>query len=212
MGENMNKKFTVAKSLLVVALAGASLGTAVAQQNTGYVIDTRGMVVKNGFGECWRTGYWTPAMAIAECDPGLVKSAAKPAAPAAGPSVETMMVHGDGLFDFNKATIKPEGKKRLDEALARFKGMKLEKVAITGHTDRLGSAKYNEKLSQKRADAVKDYLVAHGVDKAKITAVGKGSSMPRTKADECPGTKKTKKLVACLAPDRRVEIEATFVK
>jgi OOP family OmpA-OmpF porin len=208
----MQKKSTVAKSLLAVVLAGAAIGTAVAQQNTGYVIDTRGLVVKNGFGECWRTGYWTPAMAIAECDPGLVKSAAaaKPAA-AAAPAAETIVVHGDGLFDFNKATIKPEGKQRLDEAVARFKDKKLEKVVITGHTDRFGSAKYNEKLSQKRADAVKDYLAAKGVDKSKITASGKGSTMPRTKADECPG-KQSKKVIACLAPDRRVEIEATFAK
>ena len=203
-------KQNLIKSLLAVAIAAAA-GSALAQQNTGYVIDTRGAVVKNGFGECWRTGYWTPAMAIAECDPGLVKSAVAAKA-AAAPAAETIVVHGDGLFDFDKATIKPEGKKRLDEAVARFSGKKLEKVVITGHTDRLGSAKYNEKLSQKRADAVKDYLAAKGVDKTKISAVGKGSTMPRTKADECPGNKKTKKLVACLAPDRRVEIEATFAK
>jgi OmpA-OmpF porin, OOP family len=203
-------KKPVTTSLIALALAGAAIGTAVAQQNTGYVIDTRGAVVKSGFGECWRTGYWTPAMAIAECDPGLVKSAAA-AKPAAAPAAETIVVHGDGLFDFNKATIKPEGKKRLDEAVARFKDKKLEKVVITGHTDRFGSAKYNEKLSQKRADAVKDYLASKGVDKDKISAVGKGSTMPRTKADECPG-KQSKKVIACLAPDRRVEIEATFSK
>jgi OmpA-OmpF porin, OOP family len=202
-------KNTVTRSLILAAILGGSVGSAVAQQNTGYVIDTRGAVVKSGFGECWRTGYWTPAMAIAECDPGLVKS--KPAAAAAAPAVETIVVHGDGLFDFDKATIKPEGKKRLDEAVARFKDKKLDKVVISGHTDRLGSAKYNEKLSQKRADAVKDYLVAKGVDKTKITATGKGSTMPRTKADECKG-KQSKKVIACLAPDRRVEIEATFSK
>jgi OOP family OmpA-OmpF porin len=205
----MHKK-PIVTSLIALALAGAAIGTAVAQQNTGYVIDTRGAVVKSGFGECWRTGYWTPAMAIAECDPGLVKSAAA-AKPAAAPAKETIVVHGDGLFDFNKATIKPEGKKRLDEAVARFKDKKLESVVITGHTDRFGSAKYNEKLSQKRADAVKDYLASKGVDKTKISAAGKGSTMPRTKADECPG-KQSKKVIACLAPDRRVEIEATFTK
>jgi OOP family OmpA-OmpF porin len=206
----MHKK-PITTSLIALALAGAAIGTAVAQQNTGYVIDTRGAVVKSGFGECWRTGYWTPAMAIAECDPGLAKG--KPAAvpAAAAPAIETMVVYGDGLFDFDKAIIKPEGKTRLDEAVARYKGTKLDKIVITGHTDRIGSAKYNEKLSQKRADAVKDYLVAKGVDKNKISAVGKGSTMPRTKADECQG-KKSKKVIACLAPDRRVEIEATFSK
>lgn len=206
-------KKIVSNSLILAAIFGGSAGAAIAQDKSGYVLDTRGAVVKSGYGLCWRTGYWTPAMAIAECDPELARG--KPvAAPAAIKSVaapEKLALSADGLFDFGKATLKKEGKAKLDELAAKLQGKKLDKLTVSGHTDRFGSAKFNQKLSQKRADAVKAYLAGKGLDKTKIVAEGKGSMQPKTAAKQCDG-KKSAKVIACLAPDRRVEIEATFAK
>ena len=206
----MQKK-SITQSLILAAMLGATIGTAVAQESTGYVIDSRGAVVKSGYGLCWRTGYWTPAMAIAECDPELAKGKSAAVATKSVAAPEKLSLSADGLFDFGKATLKKDGKAKLDEFVAKLKGKKLDKLIVTGHTDRFGSAKFNQKLSQKRADAVKAYLAGKGVDKTKIMAEGKGSSQPKTAAKQCEG-KKSAKVIACLAPDRRVEIEATFAK
>jgi len=81
-------------------------------------------------------------------------------------------------------------------------------ITVEGHTDRLGSPAYNQKLSLQRAESVKSYLVTPGgIDAAKISAVGKGESVPVTKPGECKGNKPSPKLIACLQPDRRVEVE-----
>jgi OOP family OmpA-OmpF porin len=83
-------------------------------------------------------------------------------------------------------------------------------VTVEGHTDRLGTPDYNQRLSQERADAVKAYLVSTGkVDPMKITAVGKGESNPVTSPEACRGAAATAALIACLQPDRRVEIEVS---
>jgi len=199
------------RTLVLAAVIGAACSGAIAEDKSGYVLDTRGAVVKSGYGLCWRTGYWTPAMAIAECDPELARGKPMAAKAAVAPVSEKLALSADGLFDFGKSTIKKEGKTALDGIVAKLKGKKLDKLTVTGHTDRFGSAKFNQNLSQKRADAVKAYLAGKGVEKTKIMTTGKGSSMPVTKADQCAG-KKTAKVVACLAPDRRVEIEAVFAK
>ena len=172
---------------------------------------------------CWRAGYWTPAMAIEGCDPDLVpkpKAEAAPApapapapvaaaapAPAAAPQVQKITLASKALFDFDKAILKPEGKSAIDsEIISKLSGVqKLELVLVTGHTDRIGTQQYNQKLSERRADAVRDYLVSKGVAKDKIETLGMGKTQP------LPGVvchqKNFRALVACLAPDRRVEIE-----
>lgn len=212
----------VKKSLLIASLLGTSIA-AFAQTpgvdlkgNVGYLIDARGNVVKSGSGLCVRTGYWTPAMAIEECDPDLVKkdlAATSKAAPAAGvkPSAEKLTLAADTLFDFDKATLRPEGKAKLDELAAKVKEIKLEVIIAVGHADRLGSAAYNQKLSEKRAAAVKEYLVSKGVEANRVYTEGKGKTQPKTKADECKGPK-SKKVIACLQPDRRVDIEVIGTK
>jgi len=212
-------------SVLLAALLGLS-ATAFAQTpgidtagTVGYVIDQRSYVAKSGTGLCWRTGYWTPAMAIEECDPDLVKKevAAAPVAPAAAPApapkpaAEKVTLSADALFDFNKAILRSEGKAKLDKLVEDIKSVNLEVIIATGHADRFGADAYNQKLSEKRSAAVKTYLVGKGVDANRVFAEGKGETQPVTKPDDCKGSK-SKKVIACLQPDRRVDIEIIGTK
>jgi len=217
-------KNTIKISLLAATLLG--IGASVSAQTpgvdmkgtVGYVIDQRGYVAKSGTGLCWRTGYWTPAMAIAECDPDLVKKeAAKPAAPAAAaatpkPAAEKITLAADTLFDFDKATLRPAGKEALDGLVGKIKDIKLEVIIAVGHADRFGSDAYNQKLSEKRAASVKTYLVGKGIEANRVYTEGKGEKQPVT-GDKCgKSEKKTKQLIECLQPDRRVEIEVIGTK
>jgi OOP family OmpA-OmpF porin len=160
-------------------------------------------------------------MAIVECDPDLIPKPPPPAPPPAAapppppppparapaPQVQKITLASKALFDFDKAVLKPEGKAAIDsEIIAKLKDVqKLELVLVTGHTDRIGTQAYNQKLSERRADAVRDYLVSKGVAKDKIETLGMGKTQP------LPGVvcnqKNFKELIACLAPNRRVEVE-----
>jgi OOP family OmpA-OmpF porin len=114
----------------------------------------------------------------------------------------------ESLFTFDKSDLRPEGKAALDKFAKELEGTQFEMITVEGHTDRLGSQAYNQALSQRRADAVKGYLVGPGgVDAAKISSVGRSESMPISKPGDCQGDKPSPKLIACLQPDRRVEIE-----
>ncbi|MCX8087555.1 MAG: OmpA family protein [Rhodocyclaceae bacterium] len=224
MMKSAAKPILLAAALGIAATAQAQTPGVDMKGTVGYVIDQRGYVAKSGAGLCWRTGYWTPAMAIAECDPDLVKkeepkaapAAApaaqeqKPAAPAPKPAAQKVTMAADALFDFDKAVLRPEGRAKLDKLVDDMKGIKLEVVIAVGHADRIGSDKYNQKLSERRAAAVKDYLVSKGIEANRIYAEGKGEKQPVT-GDKCKNMGKehrsNKKLVECLQPDRRVEIE-----
>lgn len=190
-------------------------------------------------GLCWRTGYWTAELAAntpvvgspfpagCACDKALmpkekceapVVAAAEPApapaaapAPAVKPSAEKITVAADALFDFDKAVLRPEGKAKLDELADKSKQLKLEAIIAVGHADRFGKPAYNQKLSERRAVAVKDYLVGKGVAADIVYTEGKGNTQPVTKPDECKGPK-SKKVVDCLQPDRRVVIEVIGTK
>jgi OmpA-OmpF porin, OOP family len=135
----------------------------------------------------------------------------EPAAePACQPQMDTITVGAEKLFGFDKANLKAEGKAALDEAAAKIKANpEIKAVIVTGHTDRLGSNAYNNKLSARRANQVKAYLVKQGVDGGMIDAVGKGESEPVV---QCSGNKATKKLISCLQPNRRVTIQAEGTK
>ncbi len=116
----------------------------------------------------------------------------------------------EALFGFDATVVRPEGRTALDAFASELAGVQYSHVVIEGHTDRLGSTQYNEKLSMQRAEAVKDYLVRNGrVDPSKIAAVAKGESEPVTQPQDCKGNTKNAALVACLQPDRRVEIEVS---
>jgi len=135
--------------------------------------------------------------------------AAAPVQPAVTPPARRRVsFSAESLFTFDKSDLRPEGKTALDTFANELAGTRFEMITVEGHTDRLGSQAHNQPLSQRRADAVKAYLVASGkVDAAKVSAVGKSESAPVTKPEDCKGRTASPKLIACLQPDRRVEIE-----
>ena len=208
----------------IVAILAATLGLCASlahaqTTNSVYVIDGRGQVATDPYGLCWRTGFWTPAAAATDpngckCDKDLIPKevcepkTAAPAAKAAAtkPAGEKVTVAADALFDFNKSTLRPEGKQKLDEVAAKADKLVLEVVIAVGHADRIGSAAYTQKLSEKRAASVKDYLVSKGIPANRVYTEGKGSTQPVTKSGQCKGPKSAK-VIACLQPDRRVDIE-----
>src|SRR5438874_1558294 len=210
--------------------AGAAGRTAAAANpppSRGYVGSGAGVVATNPYGLCWRSGAeWSADKAAAPCDavpraavaPAPIAKAPEPApaplaaaAPAPEPIViEKITLATDVLLEFNKADLKPAGQQRLDELAKNAQGANVDKVVLTGHADRIGSEEYNKELSEKRAQAVADYLAQKGVDSSRLQVEGKGESQPIT-GNECskmgPESNKNQKLIACLQPDRRVEAE-----
>ncbi len=183
-----------------------------------YGVDDRGVVARNTTGLCWHTGYWTPAMAIPECDPDLAKKTEVAAAPAAAPAAaavttapEKITFSADALFDFDRATLKPNGIQALNEFVSAIQGIKYDLIIAVGYADRIGSDDYNKKLSVRRAESVKAHLVSRGIEPSRVFVDGKGEANPVT-GNSCVGEKKTKSLIDCLAPDRRVEIEVAGTK
>lgn len=216
-------------SVLLAALLGLS-ASAFAQTpgvdlkgNVGYAVDQRGEVVRSGtYGRpghdtlCWRTGSWTPSMAIEACDPDMVKKPepvkAAAVTPPPKPAAEKITLSADALFDFDKADLRPAGKESLDGLAAKLKDIKLEVVTATGHADRIGKDAYNQKLSERRANSVKAYLVGKGIEENRVFAEGRGETQPVT-GDACgKSVVKSKKLIECLQPDRRVAIEVIGTK
>jgi OOP family OmpA-OmpF porin len=202
---------------VAVLFATAALATAAGAQTIDNWKNGSGdLVWKNGTNElCWRDANWTPATAAQGCDGAIVPKAAPaaaPAAPAAAPApaakpaaapaakpaaASKVTYAADAFFDFDKAVLKAEGKAKLDDLVGKVKGINLEVVIAVGHTDSTGADKYNQKLSVKRAEAVKAYLVSKGIEKNRVYTEGKGEAQPV--ADN-----KTK---AGRAKNRRVEIE-----
>jgi len=178
---------------------------------SAYVQDAQGNIVRDAFGLCIHTGYWTPADAVVGCDgkeapvaaPAPAPVAPAPVAPAPAPKAapvatsEKVSFAADALFDFDKAVLKPEGKAKILDLVSKLKGVNVEAIVSTGHTDSIGGVEYNQKLSVRRAEAVKAFLVANGVAADRVYTSGKGKSQPV--ADN-----KTKE---GRAKNRRVEIE-----
>lgn len=200
-----------------------------------YAIDQRNVVVKSGADLCWRTGSWTPGAATeakagelpiaCECDkdvvgadkcaPASARAASTPAAttpvtaavPAAPKKCDfSVTLSADDAFAFNKATLSKSAKATLDNAvLAKLDTCAtVNTVIINGHTDRLGSQSYNQKLSEKRADAVQSYLASKGLKAENMDTMGSGKTQPIKSCDDKLGRKK---LIECLAPNRRVTVD-----
>lgn len=135
---------------------------------------------------------------------------APPAPPPPPPAPQNVSFSADSLFDFDSAAVKPAGRGELDKLATDLRGVDFDVIKVTGHTDRIGRQAYNQKLSSQRAEAVGSYLVsAAGIPAGKISVKGVNGADPVTKPGECVGTKVTQALIACLQPDRRVDIEVT---
>jgi len=212
----MKKLNKVAMMFAVAALAtAAGAQSRVTAADGGAVIDnwqngTGELVWKNGTNElCWRDSTWTPATAAVGCDGALVPAAPPapvatpapppaPAAPAAPPVAASKVTFAaDAFFDFDKSVLKPEGRAKLDDLVSKIGGINLEVIIAVGHTDSIGSDAYNQRLSVRRAEAVKAYLVTKGIERNRVYTEGKGEKQPvadnRTKEGR--------------AKNRRVEIE-----
>ena len=141
----------------------------------------------------------------------VVPAALVAAAPVvAAPERRRVTFSADSLFAFDRSDVRPEGKTALDAFTRELRGTDYNTITVEGYTDRLGSEAYNQKLSSQRAESVKSYLVnTDGVDAAKVAASGKGESSAVTKPGDCKGNRPSAQLIACLQPDRRVEVEVT---
>jgi OOP family OmpA-OmpF porin len=213
-------KRTQILAIALSTLAFANLSNAGVVNNW---LSASGDVWKNASGECWRNASWTPATAATGCDGAIVEEPKLAPAPAPAPvappapqvesapaatqapapapapvSVSSKVTYAaDTFFDFNKSVIKPQAKAKLDDLVDKIKAINLEVIIAVGHTDAVGSDEYNQKLSMRRSNAVKAYLISKGVDKTRIYTEGKGEKQPV--ADN--GTKEGR------AKNRRVEIE-----
>jgi OOP family OmpA-OmpF porin len=211
----MNKlaKLVFAASAVVAASASAQTSSTTTDAkaltpHSAYVQDARGTVVRSGAGTCVRTGYWTPADAkVVGCD-GYIAAAApapaptQPAAAAPVPSAEKVSYAADTFFDFDKAVLKPAGKQQLDDVVSKTQGTDLEVIIAVGHTDSIGTDQYNQKLSIRRAEAVKAYLVSKGIPADRVYTEGKGESQPVADNKTSEGR----------AKNRRVEVEVVGSK
>jgi OOP family OmpA-OmpF porin len=181
-----------------------------------------GTVWKNGTNElCWRDSNWTPATAYPGCDGALQPPppppppapaprvappppAAPPApapapvpAPAPAPVSEKVTFATDALFDFDKYVLKPESQAKLTDLVDKTKAVNLEVIIAVGHTDSVGTEDYNQKLSVRRSDAIKNFLVGKGIEKNRIYTEGKGEKQPVADNKTSEGR----------AKNRRVEVE-----
>lgn len=206
---------------LAVLFASVALATAAGAQTVDNWRNGAGdLNWKNGSGElCWRGANWTPATAAKGCDGAIIPQpvvvvvvapapAAKPApapAPVAKPAPVVVIAvaatkvtyAADAFFDFDKSVLKPAGRANLDELIGKIKGINLEVIIAVGHTDSVGSNAYNQKLSVKRSESVKAYLVSKGIEKNRVYTEGKGEAQPVADNKTSEGRSK----------NRRVEIE-----
>ncbi len=211
-------KISSIAKLLVGSVAAAALasGSALAQ-TVNVTTDSAGTPVRDSSGNC----VLTSGIAHPDCQPKKDAPAPKPSAPAApgapakpasptspagkpapASMKQTIVIQADALFDFDKSVVRPDGMKSIDGAMAKLAGVDVEMVIATGHTDNVGTDAYNQKLSERRAAAVKAYLASKGIPSSKITTIGKGESQP-------VATNKTKE---GRQKNRRVDIEFKGVK
>ncbi|XXQ68384.1 OmpA family protein [Neisseriaceae bacterium B1] len=207
------------KQMKVSALIAALLAStgAMAHEKPGYTISQESReVVRNNYGECWENTF------LDKDTNGLVECGDKVAAQ---PQMETVPVESteslrsEFLFGFDKDVLRPEAITTLNQLAARLSDSTVQSARVEGHTDFMGTEQYNQALSERRANVVANYLVSQGVPAAKISAVGLGESQARM-TEQCQAevaklgkkvskAKKRAALIACIEPDRRVDVRVT---
>ena len=175
--------------------------------NSGYVGSGTGHLITDGYGNCVKTGSWASADSLADCGGKMKEVAAEPvpAAPAPAPApkpvvktvTESVSLSAGALFGVNSDVIKDAGKAELRELAVHIKELSdIQSVDIVGYTDSSGAADYNQKLSQRRAAAVKNFLMDNGVSTKVMTTLGLGEDKPVASNATAEGR----------AKNRRVEI------
>jgi len=180
-----------------IVLVGLGLTGGMVSAAPGYVDNSGTSITRTGSGDCLHTGRWSEQNTIAECDPEIV---------AVRKELKPIQLEADALFEFDSATLTEAGRTRLDDVLSQLPDPSMlqdKRIIITGYTDRLGPDEYNKKLSEKRAQAVHDYLVSRGMRDEVIDAQELGAAQPLV---SCEG-ERSNALIDCLAPNRRTEIE-----
>lgn len=216
MRRTMKKLNKVAIMFAVATVAGSAFAAGSTINSDNWRNGHGNLIWKNGTNElCWRDAGWTPATAAPGCDGALeAPKAAAPApavaapapAPAAAPApapataqvaAQKVTYAADAFFDFDKSVLKPEGRAKLDDLVSKIQGINLEVIIAVGHTDSVGSDAYNQKLSVRRAEAVKAYLISKGIERNRIYTEGKGEKQPVADNRTAEGR----------AKNRRVEVE-----
>lgn len=203
-------------ALAAAFIAGCAAVASPVRGTSGY-LTAYGQPVRDSFGDCWHTREWRAGMRFSDCEPKFAAAVATPVnkpllvehakLPARQPRLVPFKLATDTLFDFDSAVLKTEGRAALDKLEAKLIHASYGTVEVIGHTDRIGAPGYNEALSQRRAQAVRDYLAAGGLDALKIVARGVGSNEPVTTRDQCHSPQRAQ-LIQCLQPDRYAEVTA----
>jgi OOP family OmpA-OmpF porin len=217
----MIKLNKVAMLFATVAIAGSAFANGSTTNSDNWRSGQGNMQWKigNASALCWRTANWTPATAAPGCDGAIAPKAAAPAAPAAaapapamaakpaapaaarpaaaGAAATKVTYAADAFFASNNAVLKAAGKAKLDDLVGKVKAINLEVIVAVGHTDSKGNDASNQKLSVRRAEAVKAYLVSKGIEKNRVYTEGKGSKQPVADNKTAEGR----------AKNNRVEIE-----
>ena len=185
-------------------LAGLTVASGSSFAAAGYVADSSKGIVRTGYGDCLHTGRWGEENFIEECDP-VAKAEVAAVETVIVKELKPVALEADALFAFDSAELTAEGRNRLDQVVGSLTAKQLEnkQIEITGYTDRIGPETYNQTLSERRAQAVRDYLVSKGLPADAISTQGLGAAKPVV---GCEGERGAQ-LIDCLAPNRRTEIE-----
>jgi OOP family OmpA-OmpF porin len=180
------------------------------------LVDSQGVPVRNGFGECWHTSYGPAPSWTAGCGGVAPVAVAQYVAPAPVvmaeaaplPVYERVAFDANVLFDSDKSALRPVGRDKLDAFVSNIRGLESQSIMAIGYADRMGTHASNQILSQQRVDAVKDYLVGKGIAANRVQTSAEGETQPTTFAGECKDANNATN-VACMQPDRHVFIEVS---